>query len=177
MYHISVVRNLCSFSASNALVFAFSQFACVCMFVCVLYRTAVCISNTCGYKNLRASIFFCFAVCNYKFSNLGRDNFEGSGSLSLRVAITLQSAEKIETEPCFQWNFAKCSRIFGLVACAIRVGGALKMTKWLLMISREEQSSAFSITSAQIHWEVLCKTRLKHNSSCCPAMQSGHIQW
>ena len=28
MYHISVVRNLCSFSTSNALVFAFSQFAC-----------------------------------------------------------------------------------------------------------------------------------------------------
>ena len=57
MYHISVVRNLCSFSTSNALVFAFLQFACVCMFVCVLYRTAVRISNTCGYKNLRANIF------------------------------------------------------------------------------------------------------------------------
>ena len=27
---------LCSFSTSNSLVFAFSQFACVCMFVCVL---------------------------------------------------------------------------------------------------------------------------------------------
>ena len=37
MYHIRVV--LCSFSTSNALVFAFSQFACVGMFVCVLYRT------------------------------------------------------------------------------------------------------------------------------------------
>ena len=32
-------------------------------------------------------------------------------------------------------------------------------------------------SSARIHWEVLCKTRLKHNSSCCPAMQLGHIQW
>ena len=49
---------LCSFSTSNSLVFAFSQFACVCMFVCAVYRTAARISKMCRYKNLRATIFF-----------------------------------------------------------------------------------------------------------------------
>ena len=50
-----------SFSTSNSLVFAFSQFACVYMFVhvclCAVYPTAVRISNMCRYKNLRANIF------------------------------------------------------------------------------------------------------------------------
>ena len=43
MYHISVVRNLCSFSTSNALVFAFSQLS-LCMHVCLCA-----VSNSCTH--------------------------------------------------------------------------------------------------------------------------------
>ena len=34
-----------------------------------------------------------------------------------------------------------------------------------------------NVNSARIDLEVLCKIRLQHNSSCCPAIQIGHIQF
>ena len=67
--HIILVlcATLCSFSTYNSLVFAFSQFACVCMFVCVLCIEQGEAFQTCVDTRTCVPAFFCFAVRNYKF--------------------------------------------------------------------------------------------------------------
>ena len=65
----------CSFSTSNSLVFAFSQFVCVCMFVCVL-----CIEQLQAFQK-------CVDTRTCKISKV-------LGSIALRSARTLQSAAK-----------------------------------------------------------------------------------
>ena len=77
------------------------------------------------------------------------DNFEGSRYIVSVPRLHCKVQQKIKTEHCFclhltmqngliQWNFAKFSRILGLVACAFRVGRTIRddkeMTYWILRL-------------------------------------------
>ena len=88
---------LCSFSTSNSLVFCILAI-CLCMHVCLnaVYRTAVSVSNRCRYKNVRANIYFCFAVCNFKSSNVARTYWHVQ-SRFLHVALVLVDVLLLET--------------------------------------------------------------------------------
>ena len=87
---------LCSYSTSNSLVFAFSQFACVCMFVCVLYIEQLYAFQT--YIDTRTCVptVFCFAVCSYRISNLAHTYWHVQRRFLL-VALVLVVVLLLET--------------------------------------------------------------------------------
>ena len=98
-----IILVLCAILCSFSILFHF-QFSsvcilaiCLCMHVCLcaVYRTALSIANMWRYKNLRASIF-CFAVCNYKFSNLAHTYWHVQ-SRFLHVALVLVVVLLLET--------------------------------------------------------------------------------
>ena len=84
---------LCSFSTSNSLVFAFSQFACVCMFVCVL-----CIEQGEAFQTRLKHNFLAALPCRLDISS---DNLEGSSYIVSVPRLHCKVLQKIETEHCF----------------------------------------------------------------------------
>ena len=87
---------LCSFSTSNSLARAFSQFACICMFACVLCIEQGEAVQTCVDTRTCVPTVFCFAVCNYKISNLAH-TYCHVQSRFLHVALVLVVVLLLET--------------------------------------------------------------------------------
>ena len=97
LYIILVLcATLCSFSTSNSQVFAFSRFACVCMFVCVLCIEQGEAFQTCVDTRTCVPAFFCFAVRKYKFLNLAHTYWHVQ-SRFLHVALVLVVVLLLET--------------------------------------------------------------------------------
>ena len=162
---------LCSFSTSNSLVFAFSQFACVCMFVCVLCIEQGEAFQTCADTRTCVPAFLVLVLVGVVVALLvGWISVPRSHPVPLPrsdpdiitiklgfYSTVLVSVPRLHCKaalfsmkalfflcPTMQiglvqwiWNFEDFCRLLSLVACAIRVGGALKMTKWWFVISCE----------------------------------------
>ena len=177
---------LCSFSTSNSLVFAFSQFACVCMFVCVLCIEQGEAFQTCVDTRTCVPAFFVlqYVTINFWILRIHTDMYR---CRFLHVALVLVVVLLLETMVLVVLVFVLVLVVLLVlvgVVVALLVGWILVPRSHLVRLPRSHPDiiaiklgfySTVLVSVPRLH----CKAALLSMKALfflCPTMQIGLVQ-